>query len=365
MAACSPAFRRSAQHECGRRQVFFDNARRRAKRKSGWQQVFFDSARRPGRADRMSSHQPVMLDESLTGLSVRADGVYIDATFGRGGHSAEILKQLGGSGSLHAFDQDPAAAATAWELQRAHSNFRFHSVNFSTLAEISTRENLTGRINGVLFDLGVSSPQFDDAARGFSFTREGPLDMRMDPRTGESAAQWLARAPEREIADVLWNFGEERNSRAIARTIVRVRASTPLTTTTQLAELILSTHRGARQKIHPATRSFQAIRIYINQELEHIARALEQAVAVLAAGGRLAVISFHSLEDRIVKRYLRDQARAAPSASAGGNMSFSMTPAAEAPRLALVGKAQFPSDAECSANPRARSAVLRVAERQA
>jgi 16S rRNA (cytosine1402-N4)-methyltransferase len=286
-----------------------------------------------------------MLEESLTGLCLRADRIYLDATFGRGGHSAAILEQLAGSGALHAFDQDPAAAAAAWELQRTHKNFRFHAANFSTLAEVCAGEGIAGRLMGVLFDLGVSSPQFDDPARGFSFTREGPLDMRMDPRSGESAAQWLARAGEKEIADVLWNYGEERNSRRIARTIVEMRAAKPIATTTQLADLILSTHRGPRQKIHPATRSFQAIRIFINQELDRLASALEQAVGVLAPGGRIAVISFHSLEDRIAKRYLRDQSRG------------------DTPRLALAGKAQFPSDAELAVNPRARSAVLRVAEK--
>ncbi len=329
----------------------------------------------------MNSHAPVMLEESLTGLRLCADQIYVDATFGRGGHSAAILEKLGGSGALHAFDQDPAAAAAAWELQRTHKNFHFHAANFSTLAELCGSEGIAGRVMGVLFDLGVSSPQFDDPARGFSFTREGPLDMRMDPRSFESAAQWLARAGEKEIADVLWNYGEERDSRRIARAIVLAReapsanagdkksfsmtpaAAAPLTTTTQLAELILAMHRGPRQKIHPATRSFQAIRIFINQELERLSSALPQAVGVLAPGGRIAAISFHSLEDRIVKRYLRDQSRAAPSASAGDKKSFSMTPAGDAPRLALTGKAQFPSEAELAANPRARSAVLRVAEK--
>ena len=301
--------------------------------------------RRSGRTNPVPLHQPVMLEEALAGLSVVAGGNYLDATFGRGGHSAEILKRLGGNGTLHAFDQDPAAAATAWEFQRTHANFHFHPESFSDLGEFCATEQLVSRVNGVLFDLGVSSPQLDEPARGFSFMREGPLDMRMDTRTGESAAQWLARAGEREIADVLWNCGEERNSRAIARAIVRTRVQTPLSTTAQLAELILSVHRGPRQKIHPATRSFQAIRIHINQELERLAAGLQQAVDVLAPTGRLAVISFHSLEDRIVKRYLRDQSRG------------------DAPRLNRIGKAQFPADAECAANPRARSAVLRIAER--
>jgi 16S rRNA (cytosine1402-N4)-methyltransferase len=293
----------------------------------------------------MRSHLPVMLEESITGLSLRADGVYLDGTFGRGGHSAAILGRLSPAGCLHAFDRDPAAAGAARELAARHSNFRFHSAPFAALGAVCAAEGLTGRVAGVLLDLGVSSPQFDDPARGFSFTHDGPLDMRMDPREGESAAAFLARAPEKDIAEVLWTLGEERNSRAIARAIVAARARQPLASTAQLAELILSVHRGPRQKIHPTTRSFQALRLHVNQELGQLAAALSQAVSVLAPGGRLVVISFHSLEDRIVKRFMRDAARA------------------DAPALELVGKKQFPGDAEIAANPRARSAVLRIAAR--
>jgi 16S rRNA (cytosine1402-N4)-methyltransferase len=293
----------------------------------------------------MQTHLPVMLEESLTGLSLRADGIYLDGTFGRGGHSRAILSRLSPSGMLHAFDRDPAAAGAAAALAAKHANFRFHSAPFATLAAVCAAERLTGRVAGLLLDLGVSSPQFDDAARGFSFGKDGPLDMRMDPRAGESAADFLARAGEKDIADVLWTLGEERNSRAIARAIVVARKAGPLTGTLQLAELILSVHRGPRQKIHPATRSFQALRLHVNQELEQLASALAQAIAVLAPAGRLVVISFHSLEDRIVKRFMRDAARG------------------DAPTLALVGKKQFAADAEIAANPRARSAVLRVAER--
>jgi 16S rRNA (cytosine1402-N4)-methyltransferase len=295
----------------------------------------------------MQAHLPVMLDEALTGLSLRAGGVYVDGTFGRGGHSGAILQRLAGSGALHAFDRDPAAAGAAAALAQAHPNFQFHSLAFSALAEVAAAAGLTGRIDGALFDLGASSPQFDDAARGFSFGKDGPLDMRMDPRQGESAAAFLARAREPEIADVLWTLGEERNSRAIARAIVRARVQAPLATTVQLAELVLSVHRGPRQKIHPATRTFQALRIHVNGELDELRAGLAQAVDVLAPRGRLVAISFHSLEDRIVKRYLRDLARA------------------DTPRLGLVGKAQFPTAAEAAANPRARSAVLRVAEKLA
>ena len=290
----------------------------------------------------MQTHLPVMLEEALTGLSLRADGIYLDGTFGRGGHSAAILAQLSPAGTLHGFDRDPAAAGAAAELARQR-NFHFHCAPFATLGAVCAAEGIAGRINGVLLDLGVSSPQLDDPARGFSFGKDGPLDMRMDPRSGEPAAAWLARAPEKEIADVLWTLGEERNSRAIARAIVAARKSQPLTSTAQLAELILSVHRGPRQKIHPATRSFQAIRLYLNQELEQLRSALTQAVEVLAPGGRLVVISFHSLEDRIVKRFMRDAERA------------------EGSTLERVGKKHFAGDAEVAANPRARSAVLRVA----
>jgi len=293
----------------------------------------------------MRTHLPVMLDESITGLSLRAGGIYLDGTFGRGGHSAAILAQLGPAGALHAFDRDPAAAGAAAELAARHPNFHFHGAPFATLAAVCAREGIAGRVDGVLLDLGVSSPQLDDAARGFSFANDGPLDMRMDPREGESAAAFLARAGEQEIADVLWTLGEERNSRAIARAIVAARRRQPLERTAQLAELILSVHRGPRQKIHPATRSFQALRIHVNQELEQLAAALAQAVDVLAPGGRLVAISFHSLEDRIVKRFMRDLARG------------------DAPRLALAGKKQFAGEAEVAANPRARSAVLRIAQK--
>lgn len=289
----------------------------------------------------MQSHRPVMLAEALAGLAVHAGGTYIDATFGRGGHSAAILDQLHATGMLHAFDQDPAAAAFAWNTFAGVANFRMHLANFDRLGELARAEQIDGRVDAILFDLGVSSPQLDDAGRGFSFTNDGPLDMRMDPRAGESAAQWLARAGERDIADVLWRFGEERDSRRIARAIVAARQAAPIATTAALAQVILDAHRGPRQKIHPATRSFQAIRIWINRELERLESALAQAAGALAPGGRLAVISFHSLEDRIVKRFMRD---------------------ADKSRLARVGR-YFPQEQECAGNPRARSAVLRVAEK--
>jgi 16S rRNA (cytosine1402-N4)-methyltransferase len=293
----------------------------------------------------MHSHHPVMLDEALTGLSPRAGGAYVDGTFGRGGHSRAILERIGATGVLHAFDRDPAAAVAAAQLASAHANFHFHPQAFTALADTVHAAGLRGAVDGVLLDLGVSSPQLDEAARGFSFQHEGPLDMRMDPRAGEPASAWLARASEEEIAEVLWKLGEERNSRRIARAIVGRRAQAPLATTTQLAELILAVHRGPRQRIHPATRSFQALRLHVNRELEQLAEVLDQAVAALAPGGRLVVISFHSLEDRIVKRFMRDRSRG------------------DAPVLERLGRAQLPTEAELARNPRARSAVLRVAAR--
>ncbi|HSW13696.1 MAG TPA: 16S rRNA (cytosine(1402)-N(4))-methyltransferase RsmH [Solimonas sp.] len=295
----------------------------------------------------MNLHRPVMLDEALTGLGVRAGGIYLDCTFGRGGHSGAILEVLAGSGALHALDQDPEAVAHARQVFGDRSNFQIHHANFSQLAAVADSAGIAGRIDGILMDLGVSSPQLDDAQRGFSFSRDGPLDMRMNPLAGESAAEWLARAKEADIADVLYQYGEERNSRRIARRIVETRVEQPLVSTAQLASLVAAVPGPRSRHIHPATRSFQAIRIYLNRELDVLPMALEQAVAVLAPGGRLAVISFHSLEDRIVKRYMRDaQADAATGQT----------------KLRKIGR-EFPTDAESRDNPRARSAVLRVVEK--
>ncbi len=290
-----------------------------------------------------------MLDNALAGLAIRPgdidDGshqnrIYVDGTFGRGGHSAAILEALGGRGHLHALDRDPEAGHHAWREFAGRGNFTFHARNFGAIAAFANELGIASRIDGVLLDLGVSSPQFDNASRGFSFANDGPLDMRMNPNAGESAAAWLARAKEAEIADVLYQFGEERNSRRIARRIVETRSESPIATTTQLAALIASVPGPRSHKIHPATRSFQAIRIFINQELAELEAALQAMPLLLAPGGRLAVISFHSLEDRIVKRFIRDSA------------------------LKAVSR-EFPGDDEIAANPRARSAVLRVAERPA
>jgi 16S rRNA (cytosine1402-N4)-methyltransferase len=309
----------------------------------------------------MHSHQPVMLAETLTGLNVHAGGIYVDCTFGRGGHATAILDVLAGSGRVVALDQDPEAVAHGETLQKLHGNFTIVRVNFAKLSDVAAQAAIAGKVDGVLMDLGVSSPQLDDARRGFSFSTSGPLDMRMDPLSGQSAAQWLMRAEQDEIADVLYRFGEERNSRRIARRIVDTRASAPLETTAQLAELIAGVPGPRSRKIHPATRSFQAIRIFINRELEVLPLALAQAVEVLAPGGRLAVISFHSLEDRIVKRFVRDSGPG--TRDSGQDASFRVPgPESRVPSLRTIGR-YFPTDAECAANPRARSAVLRVAEK--
>lgn len=314
-----------------------------------------------GLTDRMRSHRPVMLEEALTGLGVaaRPQGLFIDCTFGRGGHSGAILRALKG-GTLHAFDQDPEAEAYARREFADRAGFRFHARNFSALAEIAAGERLLGRADGVLLDLGVSSPQLDEADRGFSFSADGPLDMRMNPRTGRSAAEWLATAKEEEIADVLFLYGEERNSRRIARRLVEARAEAPIVRTAQLAGLIASVPGPRSHKIHPATRSFQAIRIHINGELDALNTVLEASLDVLAPGGRLAVISFHSLEDRIVKQFIRDNAGPRQARDKYEHLK----PGKAAPAVPLRELERvFPSSAECEENPRARSAVLRVAER--
>lgn len=294
----------------------------------------------------------------MEALRVQPSGIYMDATFGRGGHSAALLQRLAENGRLIAIDRDPAAVQVARERLARDRRFTIQQGNFAMLEHFAEAEAVSGRVNGVLFDLGVSSPQLDDPERGFSFLRDGPLDMRMDPRCGESAADWVARAREAEIADVLKTYGEERFAKRIARAIVHARQTTPITRTAQLADIVAAAHPAWERDKHPATRVFQALRIHINRELEELEAALPQAVRVLAPGGRLAVISFHSLEDRIVKRYMRREAK-------GEDSSRHRPPptGAAAPALRVIGKAQFPNDSETSVNPRARSAVLRVAER--
>lgn len=304
-------------------------------------------------------HVPVLLDAAVQALNLRADGTYVDATFGRGGHSRRILEALGPDGRLIALDTDPDAIAAG---RSAFDDLRLELVqcNFSDLAEVVRTRAPGGRVDGILMDLGVSSPQLDDPGRGFSFRDDGPLDMRMDPGSGRSAAQWLADVDERELADVLRTLGEERFARRIARAVVEHREREPIETTAQLARIVERAVPGSSSRasrIHPATRSFQAIRIAVNAELESLETALDAAVDVLADGGRLVVISFHSLEDRRVKQAIR-AASQAPAASR-------REPVAPAfrPRLKSVGKLVRPSETEASANPRARSARMRVAER--
>jgi 16S rRNA (cytosine1402-N4)-methyltransferase len=303
-------------------------------------------------------HQPVLLTEVLQGLAVRPDGIYVDGTFGRGGHAGAILALLGPRGRLLAMDKDPAAVESAERQFGGDPRFEIEQGAFTMLNRIVRERALDGRVNGLLLDLGVSSPQLDDASRGFSFSMTGPLDMRMDPTAGISAAEWLENASERDITQVLKTYGEERFARRIARSIVASRQTTPLQTTAQLAELIAAAVPVREQHKHPATRSFQAIRIFINHELDDIRDVLVQVPDVLAPRGRLAVISFHSLEDRIVKRFIRDEYRgeAPPPEFPLAGMDYQ-------PRLRPVGKAIHPGDAEIRTNPRARSAVLRVAER--
>ena len=307
-----------------------------------------------GGAGIASAHLPVLFAEVMDGLAVKEDGTYLDGTFGRGGHARGVLQRLGGKGRLLAMDKDPDAIAVAMQMADADARLSWRRGSFASLADWPAT---AAGLDGVLLDLGVSSPQLDVAERGFSFGKDGPLDMRMDPESGESAAEWLARASEKDIADVLWVYGEERQSRRIARTIVAARAHAPLLRTAQLAELIAQACPRGASKTHPATRSFQAIRIHINRELADLEAGLDAALAQLKVGGRLAVISFHSLEDRIVKQFMAKHAKA-PAANRRMPVEVSFTPT-----LRLVGGAQKASEAELAGNPRARSAVLRVAEK--
>ena len=309
-----------------------------------------------GGAGLASAHLPVLFAQVMEGLRVLPDGTYLDGTFGRGGHARGVLEKLGPGGRLLLMDKDPEAIAVAGREFAGDARVAIRRGSFAELAHWDATD---AGLDGVLFDLGVSSPQLDVAERGFSFGKDGPLDMRMDPDSGESAAQWLARADEREIADVLWTYGEEKMSRRIARTIVARRGEQPVLRTAQLADLIASAVPRGAQKIHPATRSFQAIRIFINRELADLELGLDAAYARLNVGGRLAVISFHSLEDRIVKRFIAARAKA-PAGNRRIPVEQDFTPT-----LRAIGDAQKADDAELAVNPRARSAVLRVAEKLA
>ncbi len=306
----------------------------------------------------MGTHQTVLLHEAVAALNIKGSGCYVDGTFGRGGHSKLMMQALGPEGRLLAIDKDPAAIASGQRLFANDNRFIIEQGSFAMLNQLTDRHGLTGKVDGLLLDLGVSSPQLDSAERGFSFMHDGPLDMRMDTTSGMSAATWLAQAEEHEITRVLKTYGEERFARRIARAIIAARQQGAIETTGQLAAIIAQANPVKEPGRNPATRSFQAIRIFINSELDDLSDCLDQALRVLAPGGRLAVISFHSLEDRIVKRFMRDHAR-------GDDFppGLPVTKDQLQPRLKLVGKAIRPSASEVSQNPRARSATLRIAER--
>lgn len=302
-------------------------------------------------------HHTVLLHEAVEALAVRPDGTYIDGTFGRGGHSRMILRRLGAQGRLVGFDKDAQAVQAARDMLASEPRFQMVHEGFEHLLDVARQMGLVGRVDGLLLDLGVSSPQLDQAGRGFSFMQDGPLDMRMDRSRGESAADWLAEADEQELARVIREYGEERFARRIARAIVDARARRPLRRTGELAALVERAVPRRDPHKHPATRTFQAIRIHINRELEALRQCLHDALDVLARGARLVVISFHSLEDRLVKRFMRDQARG-QRLPKGVPVRHEQTHA----RLRVLGKAIRPSESEVAANPRARSAIMRVAE---
>jgi 16S rRNA (cytosine1402-N4)-methyltransferase len=293
-------------------------------------------------------HQPVLLEEVIKNLAIKEDGIYIDATFGRGGHAKAILQRLGSKGKLFAIDKDPEAIAYA-EQDPVFKDERFYiqQGSFVMLKVLAKQQNIIGKVNGILLDLGVSSPQLENAKRGFSFLKEGPLDMRMDPTQGISATQWLSKAKEDDIAKVLKEYGEERFARRIASAIVSERRLRPITSTTQLAAIVTKANPKWEKHKHPATRTFQAIRIFINKELENLIFLLDQCMEILTSGGRLLVISFHSLEDRIVKQFIQQKAK-------GGEPL--------PPTLRIIDKVK-PTPAEIAINPRARSAILRIAEK--
>jgi 16S rRNA (cytosine1402-N4)-methyltransferase len=307
-------------------------------------------------APRADFHAPVLLNEAVDALNVREDGTYVDCTFGRGGHSRLILARLGPDGRLVALDRDPEAVRAAAAIQ--DHRFRIVHGPFGRLSELLSTLGIA-RVDGILLDLGISSPQIDEASRGFSFRHDAPLDMRMDTTTGTTAAEWLATAAESEIREVIRDYGEERFAKQIAAAIVAARARGSLGTTRELAALVAEAVPTREPRQDPATRTFQALRIHVNQELEELSLALPQCVERLEPGGRLVVISFHSLEDRIVKRFLREQSRAD---TLPPRLAVRASDLPE-PKLRIVGKARRASDAEVAANPRARSAIMRVAER--
>ncbi|RKR02503.1 16S rRNA (cytosine1402-N4)-methyltransferase [Kushneria sinocarnis] len=312
---------------------------------------------RQPRADQARAHASVLLEGAVDALIHDPRGAYLDGTFGRGGHSRAILSRLAPEGRLLALDRDPEACAAAAAID--DSRFAIERTAFDRLTDAADRHELHGALSGILLDIGVSSPQLDDGERGFSFMRDGPLDMRMDPDSGESAARWLSRAGEREIADVFKRLGEERFARRLARAVVERRQQAPITRTVELAELLKAAHPAWEKGRHPATRAFQAIRIHINDELGQLERALTAALEALAPGGHLVVISFHSLEDRLVKRFIRDQSRGDAHLPRGLPLREDQLNR----RLEPLGRARYPNEAEVADNPRARSAVLRAARK--
>ncbi|WDE11250.1 16S rRNA (cytosine(1402)-N(4))-methyltransferase RsmH [Thalassomonas haliotis] len=308
-----------------------------------------------------NTHISVLLEEAVSGLEINPDGCYIDCTFGRGGHSGLILSRLSDKGRLIAIDRDVTAIAAA-EKFADDARFTIEHDGFAALEAIAQKHDLIGKVDGVLLDLGVSSPQLDDAQRGFSFMQDGPLDMRMDTTRGKTAAEWLAQADVEDISWVLKTFGEEKHAWRIANAIVDSREENPLTRTGQLAKLIKTTAPQREIKKHPATRSFQAIRMYINSELDQIEQALNASLSVLSQGGRLVVISFHSLEDRLVKQFMKkhSQGKKVPR-----GLPVSEEELQKGKKLALVGRKLKPSKQEVEDNVRSRSSVMRVAERLA
>ena len=303
-------------------------------------------------------HETVLLHPAVDALVTDRAGFYVDGTFGRGGHSRLILDNLSAEGKLLATDYDPEAIDAGRQLMQQDSRFEIFQGSFADVDVRVAELGYSGNVAGILLDLGVSSPQLDDADRGFSFTHDGPLDMRMNPASGHSAAEWIAAASEEEIANVIYEFGEERYSRRIAKAIVRERALQPITRTLQLAEIVKVANPAWEKHKHPATRAFQAIRIFINRELESLEKLLAKALSLLAPGGRLVVISFHSLEDRIVKQFIQRQSK-------GDDFprDLPVMTSAIKPLLVKIGKAIKASDEEVAQNPRSRSAVMRVAEK--
>jgi len=304
-------------------------------------------------------HQPIMVSEVLQALKIDPDGIYIDATFGRGGHTSAILSAVKSTARVYGLDKDPAAIAAGQLLSKNHPQFSIHHTSFANIQDFCNHHALLGKVSGILLDLGVSSPQLDDAARGFSFRHNGPLDMRMNPTQGMSAAIWINQAPEAEIIEILKVYGEERYAKRIGKAIYAAIRIKPLTTTDELSAIVSKAHPAWEKHKHPATRSFQAIRIFINQELQELQQGLEGCLEILKPGGRMAILSFHSLEDRIVKRFIQKHTQKDKHA-----VGLPIANAHFTSRLSKIGKKITPSLEEIRDNPRARSAVMRVAQKE-